>query len=56
MEWLGLEETIRIIQSQPHGLVAPHQLRLPGAPFSLATDGAPTALWAACASTSPSSQ
>jgi len=32
MEWLGLEETLKINHFHPcHGLVAPHQLRLPKA-------------------------
>jgi len=50
-EWLRLEDNLKIIQLQPHccGLVAPHQTRLPRAPFNLALrdcrDGAPTSLY-----------
>jgi len=61
-EWLGLEGTLRIIKLQPlchgHGhLQVWDWPRSPRAPSNLALntsrDGASTALWAACSSTSP---
>jgi len=57
-EWPWLEGTLKPTQLQPSALgrAAPHQLRLPRAPsnpaLSLSRDGAPTALWAACAKAS----
>ena len=62
IEWLGLEGTSKIIQSQPSamGRAATQQLRLPRAPSNLALsaskDGASTASVGSCARASPPSQ
>jgi len=57
IEWLGLEGTLRIIQSPSPamGRAVPHQLRMPRAPPNLALSTSrnaltdPQFLWAACA-------